>query len=219
MSEDELRKHFENFISQNKLTRIDEVLKDRTDHLCLVLENIYQPQNASATLRTSEILGVQNIHVIEAGNAYKPNRDIALGSSKWVNINRYTGTKECLASLKADGYRIIATTPHKESDSPETLDLNSRTALVFGTELEGISDTAINEADGFLRLPMYGFTESYNLSVSVAMTFYTLVSRLHQSDIKWQLDDQRKEQLRLQWYKKIVKNSQIIEKEFLASLN
>jgi tRNA (guanosine-2'-O-)-methyltransferase len=66
---------------------------------------------------------------------------------------------------------------------------------------------------------MYGFTESYNLSVSVAMTFYTLVSRLHQSDIKWQLDDQRKEQLRLQWYKKIVKNSQIIEKEFLASLN
>jgi len=217
MEPHDLTAHLEQFVSSNKQQKINAVLQNRTNHLTLVLENIYQPQNASATLRTAECLGIQNIHVIEKTNTYRPNKDISLGSSKWVDIHRYPDSSDCFAELRSQGYRLIVTSPHETGQLPETLEIEPKSALIFGTEMDGVSKMALEQADAVLRLPIYGFAESYNLSVSVAMTFYTLIQRLRHSCVNWQLSPQQKQQLRLDWYRKIVKNSQIIEQEFLAA--
>lgn len=215
-----LTNYFAKFVSDHKKELIEEILQNRTRKVSLVLENIYQSQNASATLRTCECLGIQDIHIIENSNNYRLNPEVVLGSAKWVDLHRYNGeennTKSCYQQLKAQGYTIVATSPRANGYTPENIPLDQKTALVFGTELTGLTDYALDNADQTMKLPLYGFTESYNISVSVAIAFSQIVTRLHNSNISWQLTKVQKDQLRLQWYKKVVPKSQLIEKDFLS---
>jgi tRNA (guanosine-2'-O-)-methyltransferase len=198
---------FSQFVTQNKKEKIAQVLENRTRRLTLVLEDIFQPHNASATLRTSEILGIQDIHIIENSNPYNINPDVVLGSAKWVNLHRYNretnNTTACIAGLKEQGYTIVAATPHQKSVSLDDLDLRQKHAVLFGTELTGLSDLALQQADLYLQLPMYGFTQSFNISVSVAMVFSYLIKQLHEKHRDWTLTEEEKDQLTLEWYKKI----------------
>jgi tRNA (guanosine-2'-O-)-methyltransferase len=211
------------FISENKQSKITEIIENRTRYITIVLEDIFQPHNASAVLRTCDCFGIQDVHIIENRNKYEVNPDVALGSSKWIDINKYTGlennTASCISYLKEQGYRIVATTPHKNDYTPENLPLDKKIALVFGTEMEGLSETGLKLADDFVKIPMYGFTESLNISVSAALLLRAIVERLHQSGIAWQLTDEEKLGIRLQWVKKVLKKSDLIEKEFLKKIN
>ncbi len=209
------------FITENKKRKIEAVLPWRTRYLTLVLEDIYHPQNASATLRTAEILGVQDIYVVENWNPYRVNPKVVLGASKWVFLYRFReadeqNTPRCMAYLRRLGYRIVATSPHKAAwHRPEDVPLDRPLALWFGSELEGLSETALEQADGVLRLPMYGFTESYNLSVSVGITLYTLVERLHRSDVDWRLREEEIDLIRLAWYLRILDRGEVLARAFL----
>ena len=209
-------------LTEERKELFENVLDYRTRHLTIVLENIYQPHNASAVLRSCDLTGIQDVHIIENNNKYKVNKDIAMGSAKWLNINRYNEQKdnslETIKYLKKKGYKIVATTPHRESFSPETLNIDTKTALIFGTELGGLSDIALENADEYLKIPQYGFTESYNISVSVALLLYTLVNRMHSSNIPWQLGDSEKLDIKLDWARRTIKRSDIIESEFLKNL-
>lgn len=196
--------YYNSLITPNKRERIDAVLNYRTDYLTVALENISQPHNASAVIRSCDIFGIQDLHVIEEFAKFKPQNTVSKGASKWVDLHKYPTTNACIAALKADGYRIVATTPHERGYTLDQLPLNQKTVLFFGTEITGISDTVIKQADDFVTIPMYGFTESFNISVSVALCLYQLVSTMHASTIDWQMSKEKKDALELQWLKRIL---------------
>jgi len=208
------------YITDHKKNLIDKFLKERTRYLTVVLEDIYKEHNASAVLRTVECLGIQDIHIIEERYTYNINPGVTMGSSKWLTIKKYSNpelnnTKRCYHVLKENGYQIIATSPNVHKKSIFDVALNNKTAVVFGTELDGLTNYALENADETVQIPMYGFTESYNLSVSVAIGMSAMKQRLKDSKVSWHLTDDEKLDLKLSWYKKIVKSSEMLKKKFL----
>jgi len=207
------------FITPERRKKFEYHIRFRTRYLTLVLEDIYQSHNASAVLRTCDCFGIQDVHIIENINPYKVNPDVALGSSKWLSIEKYNqsenNTVSCLSQLKKRGYRIICTTPHKEDYTPATIPLDSKLALVFGTELAGLSPESLEMADGFIKIPMVGFTESLNISVSAAIFIHTLTDRLRNSKINWSLSESEKQSILLAWTMQTIKKSEILISEYL----
>lgn len=216
----ELIEYLSQFVSDTRKAKMEQVLENRTRHITIVLEDLYQPHNASAVLRSCDIFGVQDIHIVENNNAYTVNKDIAMGSPKWLNLHKYrkaeNNSLDCIQKLKAKGYRIVATSPHKNGYELKDLPVDKPLALVFGTELTGISDTVREHADEFVMIPMYGFTESFNISVSAALCLHSTVERLHQTNVNWHISEEEKEELRLHWLRKSISRVEILEKDFWA---
>lgn len=197
------------FFSKNKAVAFERVIKNRTRYITVVMENIFQPQNASAVLRTCDLTGIQDVHIIENYNTYEVNPQVAMGASKWLNLRKYNSTSfntlHAYDALRQNGYRIVATTPHSNGVSLENLDLEKgKMALVFGTELEGLTETAIEHADEYVTIPMYGFTESYNISVSAALIVRELTEKLRSSEIDWQLPEDEKYEILTEWALKVI---------------
>ena len=215
----ELLNFLESFISENKKDLFRRIVEYRTRYITVVLEDIYQPHNASAVLRTCDCFGVQDVHIIENRNLYEVNPDVALGSSKWLTLTKYNTSKnnslDTINRLKSKGYTIVATTPHKNDTPLNTLDLSKKTALLFGTELNGLSDVALENADAFVKIPMVGFTESFNISVSAAIILHQLTEKLRESHFNWQLTHEEKTDIQLDWVRNVVKKSDLLEAEFL----
>ncbi len=190
------------------------VLGQRTRHLTVVLEDIYQPHNASAVLRSCDCFGVQDVHIIENLNTYEINPDVVMGASKWLNLYKYNNesfnTPSCFEMLKEKGYKIIATSPHKHDCLPEELPLDQKTALVFGNEHKGLTHEARQMADGFVRIPMTGFTESLNISVSVAIFLYELTPRIRKNVKNWQLSEEEQTDILFEWITKSIKNADLL---------
>ena len=207
------------FITDERKQRFEEVLDFRTRHLTVVLEDIYQPHNASAVLRSCDLRGVQDIHIVENNYQYDVNPDVVMGSTKWLNLYHYNegefNTPATFEHLHEKGYKIVATCPHRDDFTPESLPLDQPVALVFGTEKLGLSDYAVEHADMHVRIPMFGFTESYNISVSAALLLYSLTNRLHAStDIDWHLTDDEKNMLRLEWTRRTLTRIRQYERKF-----
>lgn len=218
-----LTEYLANFITAHKRNKIEEILAQRTRHICLVMENLHKAHNGSAVLRTAECFGIQDIHIIEPANKYKVNPYVTRGSSKWIDVQKHVGSgtegvEKCYKSLKSKGYRIIATAPSDNGIQLEDVNVDSKIALIFGNEFEGLSDYALEHADETIALPMYGFTESFNISVTAGICLHTLVGNLHKSKINWTLTDEEKETLRLQWYKSVIKHSDVFERNFYNEL-
>lgn len=214
-----LLNHLSGFVTENRFSLFRRVVKMRTRYLTVLLEDIYQPQNASAVLRTCDCLGIQDVHIVEQRNEYEVNRDVALGSDQWLTMNYYrdggSNVQAAIHTLKEMGYRVLATSPHREGSTPESLDLEKgKIAMMFGTELNGLTDQALALADEFIKIPMVGFTESYNISVSAAVIMYQLRNRMEQSAIEWRLNDTEQEELLLRWLKSSIKMSKQIEYQF-----
>lgn len=214
-----LLEHITAFITEDRRARFSEVLKHRTRHMTIILEDIFQPHNASAVLRSCDCFGVQDIHIIENRNKYEVNPDVALGSAKWLTLFKYnktlSNTASCLQSLRGKGYRIVATTPHKDDFTPATLPIDKPFALLFGTELQGLSEEALNMADEFIRIPMFGFTESLNISVSAAILLHSLTLRLRNSEVPWALNPQEQTDILIRWAAATVSRSNVILSDFL----
>lgn len=218
-AKNDLLKYLFEFITDERKERFLDVISKRTRHITIVLEDIFQPHNASAVLRSCDCFGIQDVHIIENKYKYNVNPDVALGSPKWLNLFRYNrsefNTVDCLNSLKNNGYRIIATTPHKDDCLMDELPLDNKTALVFGTELKGLTDTAIEMADGFVKLPMYGFTESYNISVSAALSLYEITRRMRASINDWQICDDQQTDILINWCLNSISKSDMLLRKFL----
>jgi tRNA (guanosine-2'-O-)-methyltransferase len=211
------------FVSENKKLKFDEIIHNRTRYLTVVLEDVFQSHNASAVLRTCECLGIQDVHIIENNYQYQVNTKIALGASKYLTINTYNqegdNTGRCLGQLRQKGYRIIATTPRKEATLLEDIDIGKGpVALFFGTEIAGLTDIAFRKADELVRIPMYGLTESYNISVSAALILYNLTEKLKRSGISWRLRPDEETDVRIQWAKSIIRKPDDLERTFYKQL-
>ncbi len=218
-----LSEYYSRFVSEHKKAFVEKVLDQRTRHITMVLEDIYQSQNASAVIRTCECMGIQDVHIIENDSKYTVNRRVLKGSYKWVDLIRYKGktrnnTQACFDQLRANGYRIMATDPSPEGISIHDVSVDDKIAIVMGNELHGTSSYAIENADMKVRIPMYGFTESLNISVSAAICLNSLVPALRSSEVNWQLTQTEKNEIRLGWLRKMVRNAEIVEREFLKSI-
>jgi tRNA (guanosine-2'-O-)-methyltransferase len=215
-----LIRYFEGFLTDQRKDLIEQNLSNRTRYITVVLEDLFQPQNASAVLRTCDCFGIQDVHVIENRNLFKLNPDVERGATRWLDIHHHQrnndNTLTTLNELKANGYRIVATSPHAPDAPLESFDLSlGKTALIFGTEREGISSVVRDQADELIKIPMVGFTESFNISVSVAIILHVFTTALRQSNITWQLTDVEREQLKYKWLKNSLRKPELIEKLFL----
>ncbi|GIZ10087.1 RNA methyltransferase [Flavobacterium sp. UMI-01] len=204
----------ENILTDNRKERFLEVLNNRTNHFTVAVEDVYQMHNTSAVMRSCEVFGVQGLHVIEQRFGKRIDKEIALGAQKWVDIHRYENATNCIQTLKNKGYQIIATTPHENDCMLEDFDISKPSALFFGTEKEGLSPEIMEQADGFLKIPMVGFTESLNISVSAAIIIQNLTNRLRNSDIDWHLTEEEILEKRLTWAKNSIKDSKRIEERY-----
>ena len=217
--------HLSKFVTKRRLQLFDTLLNFRTRYITLVLEDLFQPHNTSAVLRSCECFGIQDVHIIENLNQYRLSPDIALGSHKWLTLFRYNqesnNTKTAIKTLKEQGYRIAATTPHKNDRTIDEFDLSrGKVALLFGSELNGLSPQAMQLADEFVKIPMVGFTESLNISVTAAIFIQHLTGKLRRdTTIPWQLTHEEKQQVKLAWLRNTIRKSELIEKAFIDAQN
>ncbi|MBI3509892.1 MAG: RNA methyltransferase [Bacteroidetes bacterium] len=218
-----LYEYLSGFLTEERRKKFEKHIALRSRYVTIVVEDIFQPHNASAVLRSAECFGLQDVHIIESKNKYNPNPDVVMGANKWLTLHHHSGkennTDECISFLKKNKYRIVATTPHKNDQLISQLDLSKgKVALFFGTELEGISKNIMDAADEFVKIPMFGFTESFNISVSAAICMYELMTKLRTSNIDWQLSEEEKNNILLDWARNSIKKPELLEEEFRKKL-
>ena len=223
VSRQELIEFFSQYVTPQRLQKINQLVKHRTRHITIALEDVYQSLNAGAIVRTCESLGVQDMHCIIERNQFVISKGIDQGASKWLTLHDYkkngnsTASAECISTLKKNGYKIVATSPHAQMTISE-VPLDTKLALLFGTELNGLTDDSLASADYLVKIPMYGFSESFNVSVSVALCLYDFMTRLRASDIEWQLSSQEQEVIVLDWLRTSLETADLLEKEFYKRL-
>ena len=223
-TENDLVQYLKEFITEERKELFDEKIEERTRHLTVVLENIFQSRNISASIRSSDCFGIQDVHVIENDNLFEDDSEVSMGASKWIDITHYNkkshNTVDAINQLKKKGYKIIATSPHDTDISLFDLDVaDNKIAIIFGSEVNGCSHEALELADYKMKIPMYGFTESFNISVSVALCLQHLCYKIRNSTLNWKLNNQEKNAVMLKWLRETIKASAEIEKQFLESYN
>lgn len=217
MVDRELLTYLEGFLSEGRKARIKEVLANRTRFLTVAVEDVYQLHNTSAVLRSCEVFGIQDLHLISNRFKNRPDRKIAMGAQQWIDMYRYQNAGVCIEALRINGYRLVATTPAEGSGSLEEFRLSQPTALFFGTEKEGLSDEILRASDEHLRIPMMGFTESFNISVAAAIILYKLTSDLRNSGNHWKLSDSEVLEKRMEWTRKSIKSAEAIIDRYYAA--
>lgn len=217
---DKLTEYLSRFVSESKKERVQKVLAQRTRYVTVVMEDFENAHNGSAVLRTCESMGIQEVHFIENKHKNRVSPYVSRGGGKWLDIFRHNeagehNTKDCLQLLKEKGYDIWVTGPSQNSEDITKLNVEGKIALVFGTEYRGVSVEAKSLADKQVFFPMYGFTESFNVSVSVALCLHVVTEKLRTSGLSWQLPEEEKEQIVFDWYRKMVRRSDLHEQHFL----
>lgn len=199
-------------ITPQRFARMQQVVDNRTRYVTAVLEDIYRSPNSNAAIRSLECFGIQDVHMVEGRFKAKLNDAIAKGATRWTTIKQYqddtassdgasfcAGIERCFSNLRREGYMIVATTPHSQGYSLPDLPVDKKLALVFGNEEAGISSYAREHADAYVTIPMYGFTESFNIAASVAIVAYDLVTRVKRSGINWRLSPDEKIDILYEW--------------------
>ena len=210
----ELLTYLEHFITEERKERFLQVISARTNHFTVAMEDVFQMHNTSAVVRTCEVFGVQQAHSIEGRFGKRLDAKIAMGAQKWVDVFRYNDTQSCINALRAQGYQIVATTPHKDAYFLNDFDISKKSAFFFGTEKEGLSEQVLSQADTYLKIPMVGFTESLNISVAVAIVLQQLTDKLRRSQVAWQLTDEERLNTLINWTKKSIRNVKDVLKRY-----
>ncbi len=216
MADFDLLAYLEGYLTEERKQRFLEVLQHRTKHITIAIEDVYQMHNTSAIIRSCDVFGVQEVHVVEDRFAKRLDKNIAMGAEKWVDVRRYHNTKDCITNLKQQGYQIIATTPHNDSTLLPEFYPDQKSAIFFGTEKEGLSDVVMHQADGFLKIPMVGFSESLNVSVAAAIIIQDLAHKVRASEVDWQLTEAEILDKRMDWTQKSIQHVKGIIKRYLA---
>jgi len=213
--------YLEGFVTEKRKNTFKNILLNRTRHFTVVLEDIFQQHNSSAVIRSCDVFGIQDIHIIENKYHSKVSRHVAKGSQKWLNLNNYkedkNNTKDCLTRLKNEGYQIIATSPHNNTCTLHDLDISKKSAFIFGVEKSGVSEEVLINSDEILTIPMVGFTESLNISVAAAIILENLTNKLRNSNYPWRLSEKEQEIIYSNWLEKSIKNVDEIKNRFFKT--
>ena len=219
-SDQDLLKYLKKFVTKERKKLFEQKIQERTQHITVVLENVFQGRNISASIRSVDCFGIQNLHIIENDNIFNDDSEVSMGAEKWITIKRYNkkthNSSEAIKYLKSKGYQIIATTPHNTDYDLYDIDITKKkTALFFGSEINGCSEETLSLADKRIKIPMYGFTESYNVSVSVSLCLQHLTYKMRKSNIDWRLPIEQQNNVMLQWLRNSIKSATAIEKNYL----
>ena len=215
-----LVQYLKTFVVEKRRELFEEKIRQRTKHITVVLENIFQGRNISASIRSADCFGIQDVHIIENENIFNDDSEVSMGAEKWITITRHNQQKhnsiDTIKELKAEGYQIIATTPHNTDCNLFDIDVRKqKVALIFGSEVRGCSDQTLALADKRMKIPMYGFTESFNISVSVSLCLQHLTYKLRKADSDWKMTKNQQDKVMLQWLRNSIKASVEIEEEYL----
>ncbi|GLB50460.1 TrmH family RNA methyltransferase [Neptunitalea lumnitzerae] len=214
MNKAHLLNYLLDFITPERHQKFLEILQLRTKHFTVAVEDLYQMHNSSAVIRSCDVFGVQEAHMIEERFGKRLDENIAMGAQKWVDAYSYQNTDDCIETLKSSGYQIIATTPHDDSCMLDDFDITQKSAFFFGTERKGLSENVMKKADGYLKIPMAGFTESLNISVSVAIILHTVTQKLRASDIHWKLSEEELLDKQIDWAQKSIRSVDDVMKRY-----
>ncbi|MCK5198001.1 MAG: RNA methyltransferase [Spirochaetales bacterium] len=206
--------YYSELITAERLQKMNTVLRNRTRYISVALENIFQPHNASAVLRSCDAFGIQDVHIIENSNRFSSNSAVDMGTSQWLTLQRYrkekNNTIHAIEALKDQGYRVVATSPHADDIDLEEFDLTrGKAVFLFGTELDGLTPEAMEAADEYVKIPMFGFVESFNISVCVALTLHRLVQSLHESGLNWHLSEHEQMTLLHEWLRNSIRKPEL----------
>ncbi len=213
-----LLEYLEGYLTPHRLNRFKAVLQNRTQHFTVATEDVFQLHNTSAVMRSCDVFGIQDVHIVEEKNSKSIDNEIAMGAQKWVDINRYDSVATCISALKSQNYQIVATTPHTNDVVLSDFDVTKKSCFFFGRETEGLSDEVLKAADCFLKIPMVGFTESLNISVSAAIILQHVTTKLRQSEVNWQLSPKAQIAKRFDWCKKTIKSYDDIVAHYVNEL-
>jgi len=208
----------ESHVSESRMQKILEVSTDRTRYLTVVLNNVYYTQNISAVIRSCDCFGIQDLYIIGNSPSTHVNKHVAQGAYNWIDIHRNTfrPEEETLRELKDDGYRLVVTLPAPGASSLHDFDIEKgKIAVIMGNEKEGVSDVVKEMADEFMYIPMAGFSQSLNISVSTAVILSELTGKIRSSDLNWKLGENDLSDLQYRWMKNSVKRGDQIEDEYL----
>lgn len=195
------------FVSENRQRRIDAVLRARTRSTTVLLEDVVNERNVAAVLRTADALGLMELHTVLAVDGLRVSRKIARGSQKWVEIHRYPSIESGYAALRRRGFEIWVSAVHGQALEVSDLPSDRPIALVFGNEVDGVSERAVTSADGLFRVPMYGFAESLNVSVAVALALAAVIEPRRRAGTLVQLHPDDRARTEARWYTQSVRAS------------
>jgi tRNA (guanosine-2'-O-)-methyltransferase len=216
-----LTQYLESFLTEERKILLHNVLENRTRHITVVVEDLFQTQNISAVLRSCECVGIQDVHIVEGENDFQIHKAIAMGADKWLTIKHYHRDSApmltCINELKNNGYTIVATLPDDNSCFLDELPLEKPVAFLFGTELTGLSKEAMAAADSTVKIPMHGFTNSFNISNSVAIIVSYCIEKLRQMQINWRLSAEEKNELLFEWVQKSINKPELLIKRYLEN--
>ena len=186
------------------------------------MEDLIDPHNVNAVFRTGECLGIQKFHVIDNEQHFHVGKGVSKGSTKWIDIDCYDAegglnSESAIQKIKDKGLRLLVTSPSAKAIPINEIDISKPLALVIGNERDGVSDIMKRSADQLISIPMYGFTESFNVSVASAILIHSLSNRIHQEVVNWEISEQVKANYRFEWYKKSMARPDYYQKFFVKA--
>lgn len=191
--------YLQQFLTAERLHKIEYHAEESSDFILPVLEDIYQFRNAAAIVRSVEACGFHKIVALEKENLFNPNLKVTKGADTWVNVERLPWSLDSLQKIKNRGYRMVAVSPEKNAISLPNFKITEPVSLIFGTEWDGITEEILEFADETLKIPMYGFTKSFNVSVAAAICMYDMKQKLLNSNLNYKLSEEKKLELKIKW--------------------
>ncbi|WP_369826933.1 TrmH family RNA methyltransferase [Geobacillus sp. 46C-IIa] len=187
-------------ILPKRLKRMYDVLNERTRYITVLMEAVDDPHNQAAVLRTAEAFGVQDVHIVTGKAPFSPNRLVTRYADQWLTLHRKPDIETAIGDLKRQGYQVYASYLGEGAIPLSDLNVSKPTVLLFGNEHSGVSEEALCLADGTFIIPMYGFVQSFNISVAAALALYDVTERARrQAGKRYYLSLEERKALYEQW--------------------
>ncbi|MEG2078370.1 RNA methyltransferase [Chryseobacterium sp.] len=215
---EELAKTYEylkQFLTEERLRKIEHFAPESSDFVLPVLEDVYQFRNAAAIVRSVEACGFHKVVALQEENNFEPNLKVTKGADTWVEVEKLPRNMESFQKIKDKGYKIVVVSLENNAKMLPEYEITEPIALVFGTEMEGVSQEILDFADETLAIPMYGFTRSFNVSVAASICMYELKQKLMKSTIDYKLNEEKLLKMKIRWAVNSIKSGKQILAKYL----
>jgi tRNA (guanosine-2'-O-)-methyltransferase len=202
--------YLKQFLTDERLRKIEHFAPESSDFVLPVLEDVYQFRNAAAIVRSVEACGFHKVVALQEENNFEPNLKVTKGADTWVEVEKLPRNIESFQKIKDKGYKIVVVSLENNAKMLPDYEITEPIALVFGTEMEGVSQEILDFADETLAIPMYGFTRSFNVSVAASLCMYELKQKLMKSGIDYKLNDEKLLRMKIRWAVNSIKSGEQI---------
>ena len=216
MNNQKIFQHLQQFLTDERLEKINHFAPESSDFVLPVIEDVFQFRNAAAIVRSVEACGFHKIIAMESEHEFNPNLRVTKGAETWVEVEKLPHNLDSLREIKNRGYKILAVSPENNATMLSDYDLKEPVALVFGTEAAGVSEEILDFADETLAIPMYGFTQSFNVSVAAAICVYELKQKLLRSNLDYKLSEEKLWEMKVRWAMNSIKSGEQILANYLS---